>query len=372
MISRILTLVLIVVAVLTGLLLYKQWTREPPKVSGIVEADDVRLGSRVGGRVQKVNVQEGDQVSAGQVLIELDPFDLQARRAEADAQLKAAQAELERLSAGYRSEEVDQARAHRDQLAAHLKKLETGPRQQEIVAARARLEQANATLNLAEQNYQRMAKLLGRDATTQEEYDSAVERRKAASSTVTVREQELALLEEGTRQEDIEEARSQLKEATEALKLVESGFRPEDVAKARAEKDAAQAALQAIDRQIDELVITAPVDGVIESLELQPGELVTAGAPVLSMLDTSAMWIRAYVPLNRLEVQVGQKVRVTIDNLPGKEITGEVIFINRQAEFTPSNAQTYDERAKQVFRVKVQLPGNLKKVRPGMTGDVYF
>jgi len=374
MLQRILTF-LAVAVVLTGLLLYSQWDREPEAVSGIVEADEIRVGSQVGGRVKAVRVEEGDEVSAGELLIELEPFDLQARRAEAVAQLAAAEAEFARLKAGFRQEEIEQARAKRAQLAARYEKLERGPRSQEIEAARGRLEVAEAELRLAKQNFERVKQVFERNAATEEQMDQATERLNAALAEKLVREQELALLEEGTREEEIAEAQAALQEAEQVLELREAGFREEEIANAKAKVEAAEASLKAIDARLDELKIVAPVEGLIEALELQPGDLVSPGAPVLSLMDTGRLWIRAYVPINQQGVAVGQKVPVHIDSFPDATLTGEITFISRQHEFTPNNVQTPEERRKLVYRMKVALPSGAVsesgvRIRPGMTGDV--
>lgn len=371
MTKRILPLAAIV-ALLVGLIAYSQIRTQPLKVSGFVEADEIRLGSRVGGRVAAVHFEEGQAVQQGDVLIELEPYDLLAREQEATANLQARQAELDRLSAGYREEEIAQAQAKVDQLQANLERLVNGPRPQEIDSARAQLEVAKAEVQLAEQNFQRIQRVFNMGATTREEMDRVTERMQAARQMVLVRENELGLLTAGTRPEEIAEARARLDEATQALALAKKGFRSEEIAQAQAARDAAQAALDVIEQQKKELSIVAPVDGVVEALELQKGDLAPAGAPVMSLIDLNRLWVRAYVPQNLIALQVGQQLQVEVDGAPGQHFTGEVEFISRQAEFTPSNVQTPDERAKQVFRIKVVLKEGHDQVRPGMAADVWL
>ena len=108
-------------------------------------------------------------------------------------------------------------------------------------------------------------------------------------------------------------------------------------------------------------------------MELQPGDLVSPGAPVISVLDAKRLWIRAYVPQSRLDIRRGQELKVTVDAYPDRKFAGEVTFVSREAEFTPSNVQTYDERAKQMFRIKVRIdPPDDVQLRPGMTADVWL
>lgn len=364
--------IVLLAAALVAVIAYSQYRGEAPLVSGFVEADLIRLGSRVGGRVARVLVDEGYPVRAGQVLVELEPFDLLELREEAAATLAARQAELDRLQSGLRSQEIAQQKARFDQLQARLSLLEHGPRPQEIEAARARLRAAHSELKLAQQSHERLVTLTARNAASQEELDRVIETLQAAQARVDVSQQELDLLLEGTREEEIAEARAQLEQARQTWQLAEAGFREEEIRAAQAARDAAQAALDALQLRIDELNVTAPIVGVVQAVELNPGDLVPANAPVLSILDASHLWIRAYVPEDRLDLQLGQRLPVTVDSFPGETFPSEVVFISQQAEFTPSNVQTQDERVKQVFRIKLNLLEGLDRLRPGMAADVHL
>ncbi len=194
----------------------------------------------------------------------------------------------------------------------------------------------------------------------------------AARAALLVRKQELELLEVGTREEEKREAKARLDEAEQAWNLTKNGYRKEEIERAKAARDAARAALDVIREQKKELVITCPIDGVIEALDLQKGDLVPSGGPVLSVMDDNHLWVRAYVPQNRVGLQIGQKLLVTVDSFPDESFEGELTFISRQAEFTPSNVQTPEERAKQVFRIKVAIQNSTTQLRPGMTADVWL
>lgn len=369
---RIVIIAIAAVVVLTSLLVYSQNRVEPLRVSGFIEADEIRVGSRVGGRVARVEAQEGMQVTKGKTLVELDPFDLRDRRAQAAAELAARKAELARLEAGYRAEEIAQAEARHEQLKSRLEKLTNGSRPQDINAAKSRLALAQAQLDLARENYGRSKALFDKNVRTKDDLDRATEERTVAEATVAVREAELNLVVEGARLEEKADAAAQLRESREAWEMMKKGFRAEEKDAAKAAVEAAEGALGVIDRQLEELVIKTPVDGTVEAVDLQAGDLVGAGSPVLSLMDTSRMWVRAYVPENRLNITTGQKVEITLDSFPGERFPAHISFIARLAEFTPGNVQTPEERSKQVFRIKVQLDGNLDKVRPGMSADVWL
>ena len=231
---------------------------------------------------------------------------------------------------------------------------------------------AHARQELTKKSYDRVNRLVDNRAASKEELDQARESLEAASDMVSLREQELDLLLVGTREEDLESAMAQVEEARAAWELKQKGYRQEDVDAAKAARDAAQFALLAIDRQLDELKIHSPLDGVIEAFDLEPGDLVPPSAPVLSLLDDNHIWVRAYIPQNRLSVNVGQKLRISIDSFGEEDFEGTVIFVSRLAEFTPSNVQTPEERSKLVFRMKVAVENPEKKLRPGMSADVWL
>jgi multidrug resistance efflux pump len=369
--TRILLLGLIAI-VLIGVLVQSQWSHEPLKVSGFIEADEIRLGSRVGGRVRAVRVEEGDFITAGKLLVELEPFDYQERRAEAEARREEQAARHRQRDHGYRDEEVTAAKERYRQLKFEYYKLKNGPRQQEIDAARAELESARATLRLEEIQHQNSKSLFERGVITREEFDRAEKELDAAKAEVQVRTEQLDLLNAGTREEDIKAAWAQMKEAQAQWQLKKNGYRQEERDQAYAALQAAEHAVAVIDQQIAELKITSPVSGTVQAVDLQPGDLINANAPVLSLLDTSHLWVRAYVPENELGLSIGKKVKVTVDSYPNKSFTGEISFVSREAEFTPRNVQTPEERSKQVFRIKVTLKDGLDRLRPGMGADVWL
>ena len=107
-------------------------------------------------------------------------------------------------------------------------------------------------------------------------------------------------------------------------------------------------------------------------MDLQPGDFAGANAPVMSIMDTNNLWIRAYVPESLLHLKEGQILRISVSSYPDRSFEGKVTFISRQAEFTPSNVQTPEERSKQVFRIKVTLTTGQELLRPGMTADVWL
>jgi HlyD family secretion protein len=339
---------------------------------GRLKPTDVRVGSRIGGRIAVVHVDEGEEVTAGQPLIELQPYDLKERKAQAEQMLAAADAQWRKLTAGFRDAEVEQARAMRDETAAALEELRNGPRPQEIAAAEAQVRLTAAELKKATRDYERIETLFGQKAVDQSDLDESGTKLSVAQATFEDRQEKLDLLKAGTRDEVIEQAEARLRQAEQELALRQAGYRAEEVDEARARRDEANAALAVIGRQLEELTVSAPFDGVVEAVDLRPGDIVPPNAPVVSLLDTGRLYVRAYVPENHLNIRTGQQVKVSVDSFPGERFTGEVTFVARQAEFTPGNVQTPEERSKQVFRIRIELKSDLDRLRPGMAADVHL
>lgn len=370
---------LILACVLIGAVLlgtgYALWNMIGPKgaivISGIVEADDIHVGSKIGGRVLKVVVREGQTVTAGEVLVLLEPRELEASLAEAQAAMRQVQAKLALLSSGYRQEEIEQGEAAVKQSQAELNQLVAGPRQQEIDQARADWLAAKAQAENSRKLQRRMEDLSKRDLIAKQDFDDAQAKAEEFEQKMKSARQGYDLALAGTRVEEVERARQRLAEAEAKLRQLKSGYRKEEVAQAKSEVEAARARVEVIRTQLDETVIKAPVDAVVEVLDLEPGDLVGAGKPMATLLRTNSLWVRAYLPEAKLGfVKTGAKVRVRVDSFPSRDFAGIVRRVSRQAEFTPRNVQTWEERVLQVFQTEVVIDDPDHVLRPGMNADV--
>ncbi len=288
--------------------------------SGTVEGTEADLGFQVPGRVVQVVPQEGDSVSKGEELARLDTDEMEASRAAARAQLSAAQARLTELERGARPEEVAQAEA----------------------AARSAGQQAED----ARRDAERAQRLFAGGAVSQQALDKATTVSDVADATLDQAQQSLALVRAGPRQEVIHAQRA----------LVEQ---------ARANLARAQAVLE-------NAVIHAPFSGLITVRHREPGETVSPGSPVLTLLDPDDRWVRIYVRENEVgRVHLGQTATITSDTYPDSTYTGSVVFIGSKAEFTPRNVQTQEERIKLVYPVKVHITGDPNfELKPGIPADV--
>jgi multidrug resistance efflux pump len=340
-------------------------------ISGIIEADDIHVGSKIGGRVLKVVAREGQTVKGGEPLVLLEPNEMDASLAQAQAELRQAEAKYALMTAGSRQEEIEQSEAAVKQAQAELDQLISGPRQQEIDQAVAEWKASKAQAENAQKFLQRVAGLSARELIAKQDYDDASAKADEAEQKMKAARERYDLLLAGTRKEEVERGRQRLAEADAKRRQIRSGFRKEEIAQAKSAMEAARARVDLMRTQLEETVIKAPVDALVETLDLEPGDMVGAGKPVATLLRTGSLWVRAFLPEARLGfVQPGLKVAVRVDSFPGKSFAGVVRRIHRQGEFTPRNVQTQEERALQVFQTEVVLDDPDHVLRPGMSADV--
>jgi multidrug resistance efflux pump len=346
-------------------------SRQPFRWDGTVEARSITVGSRVGGRIAKILVAEGAAVGSGQELVELEPGDLPAQRLYAKAELDQASAALAKLVAGSRPEEIAAAKARSAQAEAALAEARHGSRAEDVAAAQARLAAAQAAVDNAKLVDDRAHKLLATQAIAQSESDSADSALRAATGERDAQQKVLDELVAGQRPEDKAQAAARAAEATASAKLVEAGARVEDIKAAQAQVDAATARVQELDVAIGELVIRAPAAARVEALDLRPGDILAPNAPAATLLEDGQLYVRIYVPETEIgRVQVGETVPIAVDSFPGTQFAGKVEHIDVVGEYSPRNLQTADERADQVFAMRVGLVEGKDVLRAGMAAEI--
>ncbi|MDQ8154623.1 MAG: efflux RND transporter periplasmic adaptor subunit [Gemmatimonadota bacterium] len=288
--------------------------------SGTIEATEAALGFQAAGRIEAIRVHEGDRVKPGDTLATLDRTELAARRAQAEAQLTAARATLTELERGARSEELRQA-VEADAAAA-------------------------ARLAVALRDASRAQLLHKEGGISREALDKATLNADVAART---REQ-----------------------AAQQLKLVQAGPRAERIAAQRAMVQSAQAMVAQVAAQLANAVVISPFAGVVSVRQREPGETVAPGAPVVTITNLDDRWVRIYIAEARLgAVKLGADATITTDTYADRTYPGRVAFIASEAEFTPRNVQTTEERVKLVYAVKVRITGDsAQALKPGMPADV--
>jgi multidrug resistance efflux pump len=356
-----------------GYLGYHRWkATQPLEWSGTIEARTIAIGSRTGGRVKEVHVREGDHVEAGQVIVTLEAGDLEAQRLIAEAQVETAQASLDKLQNGARPEEIEQAKARSGTAEAALAELKHGPRAEEVAAQNARVSGAQTAVDKAQLDVDRVKKLYDGGAVSKSELDAVNTALAAAVAQRDAAKETLKQIQSGARKEQIDQAAKRAEEAKAGAKLVESGARIEDIRAATAQLKAAQGRLEQVKVNIAELEVRAPRAARIETLVLRPGDLVAPGARAAVLLEDDQLFVRVYVPETQLgHAHLGDQLPVFVDTFPDRAFDGTVEQIDMQGQYSPRNLQTADERANQVFAMRVGLRGDAtSELRAGMAALV--
>jgi HlyD family secretion protein len=358
--NRKLLIPVLIVTALIGLAVYSSGLlhRDPSlHGSGTVEARNIRVGSKIGGRIDKVLVREGDPVEAGQVLITFDEKELAASLAQS-------RAAAEKAQRGYRPEEIAEARAAAAQAKAEYDQKKNGYRQDDIDAAQADLDRAAADELRARLDAQRYDALAAKDLVSKQQRDTADANWKMALAQQANAQHKLDQLHLGYRAEEIAAAEARYRQTQATLEKFQNGSRMEDVS-------AAKAALAYDEARFRERQVVAPSAASIEVLDVRPGDLIAPNTPVATLLERDQIYVRIYIPETQIgRLHLGQKAQIRVDSFPNQVFDGVVEQINQQAEFLPRNVQTVEERVHQVFGVKVRIDDTSRRVRAGMAADV--
>lgn len=291
----------------------------PLTVNGNVDVRQVDLAFQVDGRIERLAVQEGDRVVAGQLLAVLDT--------------------------GYFNDTLAIARARQAAQQATVDKLEAGSRAQEIARAQADLAEAEAALANARQTFERQKELVKTSAASRQSYDDA----------------------RGV----FDQAQARRNAVQQALALIVAGPRVEDIEGARATLHAEQATVALAERRLNDATLSAPAAGTILTRIKEPGAVISAGMPVFAMAVVDPVWVRAYVSGADLgRIHPGQKAQVFTDTHPDKPYSGQVGFISPTAEFTPKTVETKDLRTALVYRFRVVVDQPDQALRQGMPVSV--
>lgn len=370
-------LILLILAVLIAGVLAYRYVRQridfDPnviRVSGNMEVTDVELSFRIPGWVQKRSVREGQQVQAGQEVAALDRTELELEVQLRKREAAAAGAALAELVAGSRPEEIAEYEAHAAQAKARLTELEAGSRPQEVAAARAAVARAQAEADYRGTELKRVQQLHSNHAASVLELDTNRTAFEVAQARLLEAQEQLKLVAEGPRKEQIEQAQAGYAQAQQRLALVKKGPRQEVMDQARARLQQLEQAVAIGQIRLAYATLMSPVSGLVLSENVEAGEYVAAGTPIVTVADLNNIWLRAYINETDLgRVKVGQAVRVRADTYPGQVYEGRISFIASEAEFTPKNVQTAKERVKLVYRVKITVANPNMELKPGMPAD---
>ncbi len=326
--KRIATLVAVVAIAVTAGILYGGWFHRDNALqgSGTVEARNIRVGSKIGGRIDKLLVREGDTVEG--------------------------------------PEEIAEARAAAQQAKADSDMRKNGYRKEDIAAAQADVDRAAADEMRTRLDFQRYEALAQKDLVSKQQRDTAEANWKVAVAQKENAQHKLDQLNRGYRPEEIASAEARYAQAQATLEKLQRGNRREDI-------DSAQAALAYDEARFRERQVVAPTAATVEVLDVRPGDLISPNTPVATLLERDQIYVRIYIPETEVSrVRIGQKAQVSVDSVGRQVFDGVVEQINQQAEFLPRNVQTREERVHQVFGVKIRIDDTSHRVLAGMAADV--
>jgi HlyD family secretion protein len=375
---------ILILGVVGGTLGWRWWNRPPEGTllaSGTIEATEVAVSFKIPGRVIARPADEGQRLKPGDPVARLESRELEADVERLRASLQATETRLPQLRTEIAlQEELTRAKIAEAQaaLAARqeiLAELRAGTRPQDLQRSSAEVREAKAVLDNAQADSRRMDALFREGGVSaqvrdsaQTAYNVAVERHRNAL-------ERLDLLKEGPRQEEIRRAEADVRQATAALLLARAGElevtrKRQELATLQASIARDRAAAAAAEAQLSYALLASPQAGVVLRKHVEPGEMIAAGTPAITLADLDNIWLKIYIPEPKLgQVKLGQTAGITTDSYPNKRYRGTVTFINSEAEFTPKNVQTQEERVRLVFAVKIRVENPNQELKPGMPAD---
>lgn len=383
--KRIVPILLLILIVAVGVAL---WSRRRNgvdanriRLSGNIELTQVDVSFKVPGKLIERTVDEGDAVKKGQLIARIDDAQTQRLKAAQAAGVDAARMQVEQASTGVkwqtatlagdialRRAEVAQAQAVLDQMLA-------GARPQEIQQAEAAVADATTAHRQARLDWERAQTLYKNDDISTAQRDQAQSRFNSTAAILKQAEERLAIVREGPRKEEIAAARAQVARAQAALQISEANRleiqrREQDIGARRAEVERQRQQLGVTETQLSDTQVASPVDGVVLVKSAELGEVLAAGSTVVTIGDIDHPWVRGYIRETDLgRVKLGQSVKIKTDSYPNKTYSGRITFIASQAEFTPKQIQTQEERVKLMYRIKIEVDNTNHELKSNMPVD---
>jgi len=380
----IVVLIVLAAAGVAGMYLYRGMGHNDTgriAVSGNIELTEVNIAFKTAGRLIERTVDEGDGVTKGQVIARLDRDQLMAQREREVAGLESARTQLAQSETSLEWEkanlaaDIEQRRADLASNEARLAELNNGARPQEKLDARAAVDAAQSELDRAKRDWDRAQTLYKDDDISTAQFDQYRNRWESAQAALKSMTEREALVLAGPRAEVIKAQQGQVERARAAVKIAEANSlemkrREQDLATRRAEIARSTASVAMIDSQLADTIASSPVDGVVLVKSADVGEVLAPGTTVVTVGDIDHPWLRGYVNETDLgKIKLGAKAKVTTDSYQGKVYQGRVTFISSEAEFTPKQIQTEQERVKLVYRIKIEMENPRRELKSNMPAD---
>ena len=381
--KRIVIIVIVLALAGAGVYAFRGMNRQPDNritISGNIELTEVNIAFKTSGRLIERNADEGDAVKRGMVIARLDRDQLLAQKEMQQAGLESAQSQLAQAESALAWEkatlaaDIQQRTADLASSEARLAELKNGSRPQEKLDAKAAVDAADSEAQRSKADWDRAQPLFRDDDISKAQYDQYRMRWESAAAALRSAREKQALVDAGPRAEVIQAQQGQLEHARGALKMAEANSiemkrREQELTTRRAEVERARASLEMIDTQLADTIAVCPLDGVVLVKAAEVGEILAPGTSVLTVGDMAHPWLRGYInETDKPRVKIGAKARVTTDS-PDKVYWGRVGFIADEAEFTPKQIQTQQERVKLVYRIKIDLDNPKGELKANLPAD---
>ena len=350
-------------------------------LSGNIELTEISIAFKTSGKLIERAVGEGDRVKKGMIVARLDREQLLRQRERENAALESAQSQLAQAETAVSWErrtlqaDIEQRQADLNAYQAQYLQLKNGSRPQEIQESRASVEAAQAEYDRARKDWDRAQVLHKDDDISTSQYDQYRRNFESADASLRQAKERASLVFAGPREEQITAADAQVKRARAAVKVAEVNElelkrREQEVTTRRAEIERQRKQIALIDSQLDDTIVTSPIDGVVLVKSADVGEVLAPGSTVVTIGDIDHPWLRGYINERDLgRVKLGTKAKITSDSFPGKAYWGRVSFISSEAEFTPKQIQTQAERVKLVYRIKIEVANPEHELKLNMPVD---
>jgi HlyD family secretion protein len=351
------------------------------KISGNIEMTQVDIAFKVPGKLIERTVDEGQDVKKGMLIARLDPEQATRQTQRDQASVVSASTQLQQMLTAVALQKETMAadlqmkRADLRQAESHLAELVTGNRQQDIDQARAALDEAASEEQRATKDWTRAETLHKTDDISTAQYDQYQRNYRTAVAAAKQARERLSLMLEGTRKEEIDQARDMVDRAKAAVRLSESNQlelkrKEEQVRTSQADLNRSTAQAQLSESQLSDTTAMSPVDGTVLTKAAEVGQVLAAGTTVVTIGDTDHPWLRGYINETDLgRIKLGTKVKVTSDSFKDKVYWGHISFISSEAEYTPKQIQTQEERVKLVYRIKIEIPNPQHELKSNMPVD---
>lgn len=340
-------------------------------LSGRIDSDDAAVAAKIAGRIREITVREGDAVKANQIIAVLDDEQVKAREDQERSAVEQAEAMVRQSE---QAVAVLQAELEQSRLIVTQSRIDAQGRvsqaQGQLAAAEAELARAQSSYRQALYDKERFSELTERGIVSQREgrqFNSAAEMQQAVVAAAerqveaargAVTAARASLENPAIRSAQVTAIEQQIRQAQSAI------------TSAQAEADQARARLAEAQANRRDLQIIAPFDAVVATRTAEPGEIITAGMPIVTLVNMNQVYLRGFIPEGQIGlVRVGQPARVYLDSNSKQPLDAVVSRIDPQASFTPENTYFREDRVKQVVGVKLQLTSPQGFAKPGMPAD---